>query len=57
MEQNTAIGGGGFPGSGFGIDAGRYIRGVVKSPQFGLILAKGACSDLTGFDLPAKTCE
>jgi len=36
-----------FLGSGFGNDSGRYIRGVVKSPQFGLILAKRACSDLT----------
>jgi hypothetical protein len=32
------------------------IPGADKSPQFGLILAKEPCSDLTGFDLPAKTC-
>jgi hypothetical protein len=36
-----------FSGISFGIDAGIYIRGVVKSPQLGLILAKRAYFDLT----------
>jgi hypothetical protein len=46
-----------FSGIWSGMMQMRYIRVEVKSPQFWLILAKGAFSDLTGFGFPAKTCE
>jgi hypothetical protein len=40
MEQNTAMGVGGFGGSGFGNDSGRYIRAWLNLPNSGLFWQK-----------------